>query len=75
MKGKKKYKNDQFAKCDGCGNRIYKEEERHYKGKYGCSSIFGYDVIIIDEAYCDICDKDGLKNKLIELDNKNGNSK
>lgn len=66
MKGKKQYKNDRFAKCDGCGARIYREDERHYKFKCGCSSILG-SYGILDEAYCTSCDREGLRKHLEKL--------
>lgn len=69
MKGKKKYKDDRFSRCDGCGKRVYKESERHYKEKYFCSISLGFPTIPV-EVYCDDCDKDGLTKIILELQKK-----
>jgi acetyl-CoA carboxylase beta subunit len=66
MKGKKQYKNDKFAKCDNCGSRVYKENQRHYKDKYCCSTYFGWPTTH-DEVFCDFCDREGLKKHLEKL--------
>ncbi len=55
--GKKKFKRDQYARCDGCGKRTYQEAERVYQWPIYAAFV---SVCACTGVLCVECDYNGL---------------